>query len=309
MDIAEIRRKAKELKAREEELDGVAGKATDRPSLEEAPLSEESLAAPCEDFILDDEGASNTSDVDDEVFELSRHAESDEAVVEKLVEDPPPFNVEDSSDGKSQEELPLPEEAADIFIDDAGDTDDTSIEDSVDSIMLPGEPSTAEPLEEESEVIGRDVEDEVDDESDIEDEFTICLEAITFMLDDEEYGIDMDGIKEVIKPRELTNVPRAPENIMGVLSLRGLIIPVMDLRKRLAMGYDKEGERIIIVRDGDELLGLVVGRIVGAVSLTRKSIEPPPSFSSIDGELISAICRYDGESFILLNIDRIVEKS
>ena len=295
MDIAEIRRKAKELKAREEALTADAGT-----------------------------GAGKDANDDDEVFELPRLAESgeesgadsDKVIVDGLVEDPPPFNMEGSSEGKSQEELPQVEEAAEIFTD---DTEDTSVEDLVDSIMLPDESSPdesskTEPLEEEaSEVISlgeEELKDEVDVGSNIDDEDTICLEAITFMLGDEEYGVDMAGIKEVIKPRELTDVPRAPDNIMGLLSLRGVVIPVMDLRRRLAMGHDKEGERIIIVKDGDEYLGLVVDRIVGSVSLTRKGIEPPPSFSSIDGELISAICRCeDGESFILLNIDRIVEKS
>ena len=321
MDIAEIRRKAKELKAKEDEVVS-AGKDAAKVSLEQAsspeetPISEELLAAAGEDFIIDDEGAApvtggEETSGEDELFELTRSKDDGadgDAIVEKLVDDPPPFNLEKSLDGKAGEELPHGEEATDIFVD-----EDIEIEDSVDSIILQDESSEGEPSSEVAvEVpssVDADGESVVEMEAEAEDEDAICLEAITFMLDDEEYGIDIEDIKEVIKPRELTDVPKAPSNIMGILSLRGVVVPVMDLRRRLAMGHDKEGERIIIVKDGDEQLGLVVGRIVGAVSLKRQAIEPPPSFSSIDGELISAICRYDGEAFILLNIGRVIEKS
>ncbi|MCK4846284.1 MAG: chemotaxis protein CheW [Deltaproteobacteria bacterium] len=327
MDIAEIRRKAKELKAREleaeghkpeehqpEELKDITAPSEEADSLiaEDLSLEDESTTASNEDFIIDDEGGEVRADAlteefkdvadDDAVFELTGKEEvsqeefiddindDDELTVDNLVDDPPP--LEESASENDKKELPEDKEVSKLF------TDDPDIGDSLDAIITPDEPASDEMVEE-------GIAEAQEEESE-EDEDAVCLEAITFMLDDEEYGIDIEGIKEVIKTRELTSLPRAPQNIMGLLSLRGLIVPIMDLRKRLAMGYDKEGERIIIVKDGDEHLGLVVDRIVGAVSLRRANIEPPPSFSSIDGELISAICRYDGEAFILLNVDRIL---
>jgi len=133
------------------------------------------------------------------------------------------------------------------------------------------------------------------------------VEAIVFSLDNEEYGIDIHQVKEVIKVRELTDVPKAPRDIMGVISLRGVVIPVMNLRGKFGMAMENKGERIIIVRDGAGLLGLLVDKVKRVVRLPEKSIEPPPSVSTLNGELIKGIGRYKGGMFILIDIKNLLE--
>lgn len=133
------------------------------------------------------------------------------------------------------------------------------------------------------------------------------VEAITFLLDKEEYALDIRLVKEIIKPRELTDVPRAPKDIMGVISLRGAVIPIMNLRGRLGMPMKEGFERIIIVRDGASLLGLIVDNVKQVIRVPKNNIEPPPSVNTIDGEFIRGIGRYKGEMFILLELEKILE--
>lgn len=134
------------------------------------------------------------------------------------------------------------------------------------------------------------------------------VEVITFLLDKEEYAVDIHQVKEVIKIRELTEVPKAPKDIMGVISLRGIVIPILNLRGRLGMPVKNDGgERIIIVRDGAGLLGLLVDTVRHVIRITEKSIEPPPAVNTIDGNLLSGIGRYKGGMFILLDIQKILE--
>lgn len=133
------------------------------------------------------------------------------------------------------------------------------------------------------------------------------VEAIVFSLDNEDYGVDIRQVKEVIKVRDLTEVPKAPRDIMGVISLRGVVIPVMNLRGRFGMTIKSSGERIIIVRDGAGLLGLLVDTVRHVVRVPEKSIEPAPSINTIDGELIRGIGRHKGGMFILLDMQKMLE--
>ncbi|MEK7851479.1 MAG: chemotaxis protein CheW, partial [Deltaproteobacteria bacterium] len=133
------------------------------------------------------------------------------------------------------------------------------------------------------------------------------VEAVIFSMDKEDYGVDIHQVKEVIKVRELTAVPKAPRDIMGVISLRGAVIPVMNLRGRFGMPMENSGERIIIVRDGAGLLGLLVDSVRHVVRVPENSIEPPPSINTIDGELIRGIGRYKGGMFILLDMQKMLE--
>ncbi len=133
------------------------------------------------------------------------------------------------------------------------------------------------------------------------------VEAIVFSLDNEDYGVDIRQVKEVIKVRDLTEVPKAPRDIMGVISLRGVVIPVMNLRGRFGMPIKSSGERIIIVRDGAGLLGLLVDTVRHVVRVPEKGIEPAPSINTIDGELIRGIGRHKGGMFILLDMLKMLE--
>jgi purine-binding chemotaxis protein CheW len=135
-------------------------------------------------------------------------------------------------------------------------------------------------------------------------------EFLCFRLGDEEYGINIMEIKEIIKPRELTEVPRTPDFVDGVLSLRGVIVPVFAMRKRLGMqpDYDRSQERIIIVRCGEGLHGLRVDRVTDVVKIAAGTREATPSvLEGVAREFVSGIGRTGNRMVILLDICKVVD--
>lgn len=135
-----------------------------------------------------------------------------------------------------------------------------------------------------------------------------CLEFLCFRVSNEVYGINIMDIKEIIKPREVTEVPRAPSFVPGVLSLRGTIIPIIDVRLRLGMSSGKPTgkERIIVIRNGTLLSGLFVDEVTQVVQVEQDAIEAAPAvLDGIDRDFISGLGRSDGKLIIILNLGKI----
>jgi len=134
------------------------------------------------------------------------------------------------------------------------------------------------------------------------------LQLVTFKLGSEEFGVDILKVQEINKMMNITKIPNAPVFIEGVINLRGKIIPIVDLRKRLGFKdqeYDKS-TRIIVV----ELDGLVLGFIVDSVSevlrIPENTIEPPPSMvAGIESEYIEGVGKLDDRLLILLELKKI----
>lgn len=137
-----------------------------------------------------------------------------------------------------------------------------------------------------------------------------CQEFLCFRLYGEEYGINIMEIKEIIKPRELTEVPRAPGFIDGILSLRGVIVPVIDMRKRLGLPNDSAAphQRIVIVKQADSLTGLRVDEVTGVVRILESRRETTPAaLEGIDRDFVSGIGRTDNRMVILLDIGTVAD--
>jgi len=137
-------------------------------------------------------------------------------------------------------------------------------------------------------------------------------EFLCLRVSSEIYGIDIMEIKEIVKPREITEVPRGPSFISGVLSLRGIIIPVFDMHSRL--GLAEEGgagkERIVVVKKGEEFCGLLVDEVIQVVRIAAGTIEQPPAvLEGIDRDFVNGIGRFDNRMMILLNMKSILDIS
>jgi len=134
------------------------------------------------------------------------------------------------------------------------------------------------------------------------------LQLVTFKLGTEEFGVDILKVQEINKMMNITKIPNAPAFFEGVINLRGKIIPIVDLRKRLGFKeqpYDKS-TRIIVV----ELEGLVLGFIVDSVSevlrIPENTIEPPPSMvAGIESEYIEGVGKLDDRLLILLELKKV----
>jgi len=133
---------------------------------------------------------------------------------------------------------------------------------------------------------------------------------LTFNLSDEEYALDITQINEIIKVREFTAVPRVPAYILGIISLRGVVVPVFDLRQRLNLGKSElmPSSRVVVCHFHDITAGLLVDSINQVVDLVIEELEPPPGvLAGLGRELIDAIGRCQGRMIILLNLQRVMD--
>ncbi|HML78919.1 chemotaxis protein CheW [Geobacter sulfurreducens] len=138
------------------------------------------------------------------------------------------------------------------------------------------------------------------------------LEVLCFRVADETYGIDIMELKEIIKPRETTDVPHSPPFVAGVLSLRGIIIPVFILRERLGLAdaVARGKERIVVVKHGEGLCGLLVDEVTQVVKIPVATIEHPPAvLDGMDREFVNGIGRHDGGIIILLQLEKVLDSA
>lgn len=137
---------------------------------------------------------------------------------------------------------------------------------------------------------------------------------LTFILADEGYGISILKIKEIIGMIPITQIPRTPEYVKGVINLRGKVIPVIDLRSRFGMGAIDYTERtcIIVVEvygiDATVQIGIVVDAVSEVLNIKSTEIEPQPNFgTSVNNNFILGMAKIDDGVKILLDIDRVLK--
>lgn len=136
---------------------------------------------------------------------------------------------------------------------------------------------------------------------------------LTFHLNNEEYGIGILKVKEIIGMMTITSVPQTPEFVKGVINLRGKVIPVLDLRLKFNMAESEYDDRttIIVVEiggsDGIISIGIVVDAVSEVVSIKSEDIEDTPTFGAqLDTEYILGMAKYDGGVKILLDISKVL---
>lgn len=132
---------------------------------------------------------------------------------------------------------------------------------------------------------------------------------LTFGLSDEQYGLEILKVREIIGMMDITAVPRTPEFIKGVINLRGKVIPVVDLRLKFGMpSAEATDETCIIVVDvGGVEMGIVVDQVSEVLNIQSEEIEPPPSFGvSVDTDFILGMGKANGKVTILLDISKVL---
>ncbi len=134
---------------------------------------------------------------------------------------------------------------------------------------------------------------------------------LTFMLGDEEYGLEILTVREIIGAMDVTSVPRTAEFIKGVINLRGMVIPVMDLRLKFGMDEAERTEQtcIIVVSVDDLDMGIVVDRVQEVLDIPSKSIEDAPEFGNeVTTEYILGMGKCEDRVTILLDIGKVVTR-
>jgi len=136
---------------------------------------------------------------------------------------------------------------------------------------------------------------------------------LTFSLADEEYGIGILKVKEIIGMMPITSVPRTPQFVKGVINLRGKVIPIVDLRAKFGMESIPYTERTCIIvveidsNDATVLIGIVVDAVSEVLNIHGDDIEDTPAFGAhLDTEYIMGMAKMEGGVKILLNIDQVL---
>jgi purine-binding chemotaxis protein CheW len=128
-----------------------------------------------------------------------------------------------------------------------------------------------------------------------DDRATGTTEAVlTFVAGGETFGLPIGVIREIIKLREITEVPRAPHFVLGIITVRGMVIPVLDLRRRLSLEPTPptRAARVLVTSHEGEPFGLLVDAVTGVVRLLPTEIEPPPSaLTTGDQHFLTGIAR------------------
>jgi len=137
------------------------------------------------------------------------------------------------------------------------------------------------------------------------------LEMLSFLLGSEEYVVAVDRVREVLTPREITPVPHAANYLLGVCSLRGIVMPIIDLNRRLGLATSERDEksRIIVVSLGhDDQVGLFVDRVRGVVRFTQSSVQPAPDTveQGAGAEFLKGIARKNDRLYILLDVEKAI---
>jgi purine-binding chemotaxis protein CheW len=133
---------------------------------------------------------------------------------------------------------------------------------------------------------------------------------LTFVCGSEEYSLELATVLELIRPRRLTELPRSPDFLLGIVSLRGQIVPVVDLARRLNLkpSDDTSQQRVIVCSAADERIGLLVDRVVQVVRVKPEQVESAPLLAdSPSKDFISGIGRVQGKMLVLLNPERILD--
>ncbi|MGA1791395.1 MAG: chemotaxis protein CheW [bacterium] len=135
------------------------------------------------------------------------------------------------------------------------------------------------------------------------------MKFVTFFLESEEYALPISQVQEINRIGEITRVPNSPEHVRGVINLRGKIVPVIELKKRLQLGetsIDKDS-RIVVVEHGPKVLGLMVDRVAQVLNISAEQIdEVPEEVVQIDENYIKGIGKINGRMIIILELGKVI---
>ncbi|PID76762.1 MAG: chemotaxis protein CheW [Deltaproteobacteria bacterium] len=139
------------------------------------------------------------------------------------------------------------------------------------------------------------------------------MQLVGFSIGTELFGVEILKVREIIRDAAITSIPNSPAFVEGVINLRGNIIPVIDLRKRLNLlqkkaEEDEEKVWILILEIEGRITGFRVDSVTKVLKILTKTIEPPPEIvtAGLESQYIDGVCEIDERLLILLNFGRIL---
>jgi purine-binding chemotaxis protein CheW len=137
-------------------------------------------------------------------------------------------------------------------------------------------------------------------------------QLITFQLGDQHLGVDIMAIREIRAWSPATPLPNVPSHVRGVVNLRGVVLPVLDLRHRLGWGVTDPTARhvIIVVRIGEQLQGIIVDAVNDIVTVSTEDMQPLPDMGdAAAAQFLDGLATIDQRLILVLALERLVERS
>jgi len=141
-------------------------------------------------------------------------------------------------------------------------------------------------------------------------ENTGTMQLVSFRLGQEEYGIEITKVQEIILMGEITKVPQTPEYIKGLINLRSSVIPIVDLRLRFGLPPQEPTEetRIMVVNVTGKTIGIIVDAVSEVLRISGDQIAPPPpTVAGLGRDYLTGLVKLQNRLLILLDIDKILE--
>ncbi|MGN6329666.1 MAG: chemotaxis protein CheW [Rhodanobacter sp.] len=135
------------------------------------------------------------------------------------------------------------------------------------------------------------------------------LQQLTFTLAGEEYGVDILAVREIRGWSRVTRIPQTPEHLLGVLNLRGAIVPIMDLRLRFGLERENYGDNtvVIIVAVDERLFGIVVDAVSDVVDIDPAAIKPVPDMGAVvDTRYLKGLATHVERMVMLLDVEKLM---
>lgn len=145
--------------------------------------------------------------------------------------------------------------------------------------------------------------------SELEQTKSSVLQLVTFIIEKEEFGIDILNVQEIIKPVDITRVPNSSPYVKGVINLRGRIVPVVDLRARfhLPQRTPDKNTRIVVVELEEKVVGFLMDAVKQVIRVDRAIIEPPPpQATSFDSNYLKGVAKLDDRLLTLLDLNNLL---
>jgi purine-binding chemotaxis protein CheW len=138
------------------------------------------------------------------------------------------------------------------------------------------------------------------------------IQLVSFNLGQEEYGVAVLKVREIIRVPEITRVPNTPVYVEGVINLRGKVIPIMSMRKRFNLGEIERDKRtrIMVMEVDGELMGFIVDAVSEVIRISESEIQPPPAVvtSGVDQECLSGVVNQTERLLVLLDLEKITTR-
>ena len=135
-------------------------------------------------------------------------------------------------------------------------------------------------------------------------------QLVVFNIGDEEFGVDITQVREIVRLLDITYMPKAPEFIEGVVNLRGQIVAIIDLAKRLGIPSSPRGERtrIVIVEIGENTIGMVVDSVSEVLRLSSEAVEEVPGLieTEVPEHYIRGVGKLSDRLLVLLDLNKVL---